>query len=113
MSNDREDRAKLGKAIGQGLHQCGIGVQYLMSGPAELFDVADVVMKSDFWADHDARVRVEARQEALNEAAEQFGENQTTREGDVKEWLRARAVGVRENEVNGDVQPMHGSEGEA
>ena len=35
--------------------------------------------------------------EALRDAAENFGENQTCREGDVKEWLRLKAdqlVGV-------------------
>lgn len=44
-------------------------------------------------SEHVARIKAEA----LREAAESFGENQTVREGDVKEWLRLKAdqlVGV-------------------
>lgn len=37
----------------------------------------------------------EAGAVALEEAAAEFGENQTIREGDAKEWLRARATKIR------------------
>lgn len=43
-------------------------------------------------AAHDAEVA----EKTLEEAAECFGENQSIREGDVKEWLRMRAAGIRE-----------------
>ena len=47
----------------------------------------------DRWlAEHDREVRTAA----FEEAAGYFGENQMTREGDVKEWLRNKAAAIRE-----------------
>jgi len=45
--------------------------------------------------DTDAALR-EIRAAAFEEAAGYFGENQMTREGDVKEWLRNKAAAIRE-----------------
>lgn len=46
-------------------------------------------------ADTDAALR-EVRAAAFDEAAGYFGENQMTREGDVKEWLTNKATAIRE-----------------
>ena len=50
----------------------------------------------DWYDQHMARLTLEVvapliAAKVLWDAAEAFGENQTIREGDVKEWLRARA----------------------
>lgn len=41
----REQRMKLGKMIEQALGQCGISVTYALAGPAELFDVAGILLR--------------------------------------------------------------------
>lgn len=78
-----------------------------MSGMAEV--IADALAEwpaDDSAEEHAVRVAAaltaagfgsvaEAKAGALEESADVFGENQTIREGDVKEWLRARATAVR------------------
>ena len=41
----REQRIALGKVIEAALGQCGISVTYALSGPAEMFDVAGIVLR--------------------------------------------------------------------
>ena len=49
-----------------------------------------------------AAVLAEVKAQALEEASESFGENQMTREGDVKEWLLNRAQGIRAEQEGGE-----------
>lgn len=57
-----EERRSGAKAIEAALNQCGISVIYALSGPSELFDVASILLTSQWLADHDAKVRAEERE---------------------------------------------------
>lgn len=57
----REMRLAGEKAILTALNQCGISLRYAIAGPSELFDVASVLLKSD-WAES---IRAEGRAETL------------------------------------------------
>lgn len=46
----RAERIELEKALLAALKQCGISVRWALAGPSELFDVADVLLQSDWLA---------------------------------------------------------------
>ncbi|WP_334152994.1 hypothetical protein [Microbacterium sp.] len=70
-----EEKRSGAKAIEAALNQCGISVIYALAGPSELFDVASVLLKSQWIADHDAKVRAEALREAAAGLPEAAGTN--------------------------------------
>ena len=88
----REQRIELEKALLAAFRQCGITkVQWALAGPSELFDVADVLLQSDWLASHDAQVKADAWDEGAKYAAEFVSDNAET----VADFAAARTNPVK------------------
>lgn len=84
----RAERIELEKALLAALKQCGISVRWALAGPSELFDVADVLLQSEWLAAERAKAWDEGYEAAarFHESPKGHWQNNHPRAG-IRTWI--------------------------